>query len=152
MRSTVCNINDALARIFAGGKFYGVVDLITREGVTQPTEGHYDDANKITGYHRIIDANVTGRGFNNIITWNMVLILNNNTGLYSTDILTAALSAFNGVNVARIILNSQQIHDVEYRGSAYTGANLIQINYRIETAARKDCCALPEGNCFTTKK
>lgn len=147
VNETICEINDSLCKIFAGSKWYGVVELVSREGVVQPSDGHYDDSLKISGYHRIIQVHIVEKGFSNMASWDCVMVINNNTGIDSQKLVEVLISVFGNfrtVTLARIILNSAQIHDSEYRGTPYQGESLTQVNYKIQTAVRKNCCVLPE--------
>ena len=58
IRSTICQINNALSPVFPGSKFYGVAVSTEKEKKVQPVSDEmpvsYDDDYSLQAYHKMI--------------------------------------------------------------------------------------------------
>lgn len=157
VRDIICSIDEKLCKVFSGSKWYGVTELIDKDGKSQPQAGHFDDGYRLSGYHRILEITPRRTGFNYQNTYSCILIISNTTGLPGDEIagyLQTVIGSLNiqaaRVTLTKIILNSQQVFAAEYRGHTFPGIGLIQINYTVEAAFKEICCDIPE-DCLTNK-
>lgn len=151
----ICQINDTLQSALPGSKFYGIVDYLTRDGKVEPHVNErpvsFDDVYRMSGYHKIARITPRKTGFNILNTYNCSLVVYNGLGLDNYYIAESVLSIINSiVTVTDIVLSSEVVFQTEYRGHAYTGVHLIQVNYTIEAAIRANCCT-PVSNCLNSK-
>lgn len=174
IRSTICQINNALSPVFPGSKFYGVAISTEREKKVQPVSDEmpvsYDDDYSLQAYHKINSVQVTykpgvGRNDNTINTFSMSMFIFNNdikTGLKQDEVAMIIQSLIAGINISSVsitpvsfILNTQAVFAAEYRGNEFRlpeSMSLTQMNYTIEVTFKSGCFDLcPEdfSSCKT---
>lgn len=153
------------------GKWQGVAELITRDGITIPTinEKHcgVDDKEPLVAYHRL--GNITsstpranpGYGRDNDVTNtytnSMVLFINQRMLKLFPDEVFLTLQAsiphsihlppYKSVliNIRDVVMSSQTVWQQEYTNAAQyrlkSDQYLIKINYQIEATFKKGCFA-----------
>lgn len=161
IRNTVKQINEALALVLKGAKYYGLATLVTREGKDQPVvDDHsvtFDDSFPMQIYHRITGnmavTYTAGFGDNDDVTNTFAMsafVFNNEkrTGLKTDEVAMIFQSALAVLNInatitpTAFILNSQSVFGTEYRGSPYSlneYQSLMQMNYTVEIVFPSRC-------------
>jgi hypothetical protein len=161
IRNIVTEVNNALAAVFNGAKFYGVAISVEREGKVKPQVNElpvsFDDSYAMQVYHKINGVQITYRpGFgdtnNTINTFALSAFVFNNekrTHLKSDEIAMIMQSVLSGLNIlsvrilpSSIVLNSAAIFSTEYRGNDYRlggYTSLMQFNYNLEVTFKSGC-------------
>lgn len=160
IRKSICTINDALATVFKGAKYYGLAKLVGTDGKYRPVvddkDVTFDDDFAVKVYHKVNGVRVSygggyGRSQDITNTFAMSAIVFNNekiTKLGSDEIATIIQSFISNINTIEVILptdvvlNSEQIFSTEYRGNTYAlpqDMSLMQFNYTVAITFKSGC-------------
>ncbi len=156
----VCAINDALALVFNGAKFYGIAKPLGTDGKYKPSDGElpisFDDDYAMKVYHKVNGGRISylngyGRNQDATNTFAMSAIVFNNqakTKLRDDEIAMIIQSLISNINTLEtiiptdFILNSEVVFSVEYRGHAYAlpqNMSLMQFNYTVAIIFKGGC-------------
>ena len=161
IRNIISGLNESLALVFNGAKFYGVATSVDKEGKLQPVVDErpvsFDDSYALQLYHKINKISVAykpGFGDQNktINTFDLSAYVFNNerlTKLKTDEIAMIIQSSFANQNIqsvrilpSSIILNTAQIFATEYRGVDFRLTeyhSLMQFNYQVEITFKSGC-------------